>query len=92
MTFSIPALKAYGGARTRADHAQPAAVRGAKVWTRCWADYMQQALDQLDGAEVYFGQHNWPIWGNQRIVDFITKHRDVYKYTHDQTVRLINAA
>ena len=31
------------------------------------------------------------MWGNARIVDFITKHRDVYKYMHDQTVRLINA-
>ena len=56
-----------------------------------WADYMQQALDQLRDAEVYFGQHNWPIWGHERIAEFITKHRDVYKYTHDQTVRLINA-
>jgi alkyl sulfatase BDS1-like metallo-beta-lactamase superfamily hydrolase len=29
--------------------------------------------------------------GAARIREFITKHRDVYKYTHDQTVRLINA-
>ena len=40
---------------------------------------------------MYFGQHNWPIWGQTRIAEFITKHRDAYKYTHDQTVRLINA-
>jgi alkyl sulfatase BDS1-like metallo-beta-lactamase superfamily hydrolase len=67
-------------------------VRGAKVRDALrWANYMQQALDQLGDTEVYFGQHNWPIWGRERIVDFITKHRDVYKYTHDQTVRLINA-
>ena len=93
MTFSIPALKAYGGAENLAQTMHNLLpVRGAKVRDSLrWADYMQQALDQLDGAEVYFGQHNWPIWGNQRIVDFITKHRDVYKYTHDQTVRLINA-
>lgn len=93
MTFSIPALKAYGGAENLAQTMHNLLpVRGAKVRDALkWADYMQQALDQLDGAEVYFGQHNWPIWGHQRIVDFITKHRDVYKYTHDQTVRLINA-
>jgi len=67
-------------------------VRGAKVRDALrWATYMQQALDQLGDADVYFGQHNWPIWGNGRIAEFITKHRDVYKYTHDQTVRLINA-
>jgi alkyl sulfatase BDS1-like metallo-beta-lactamase superfamily hydrolase len=40
---------------------------------------------------VFFAQHNWPIWGRARIAELITKHRDVYKYTHDQTVRLINA-
>jgi alkyl sulfatase BDS1-like metallo-beta-lactamase superfamily hydrolase len=39
---------------------------------------------------VYVGQHNWPLWGNARIAEFIAKHRDVYKYTHDQTVRLMN--
>jgi len=69
-------------------------VRGAKVRDALrWSQYMQQALEQVEAsaAEVYFGQHNWPIWGRERITDFITKHRDVYKYTHDQTVRLINA-
>jgi alkyl sulfatase BDS1-like metallo-beta-lactamase superfamily hydrolase len=67
-------------------------VRGAKVRDSLrWATYMQQALDQLGDSEIYFGQHNWPIWGNARIAEFIAKHRDVYKYTHDQTVRLINA-
>ncbi|HXA46008.1 MAG TPA: alkyl sulfatase dimerization domain-containing protein, partial [Burkholderiaceae bacterium] len=31
------------------------------------------------------------IWGHARIAEFITMHRDVYKYTHDQSVRLMNA-
>ena len=67
-------------------------VRGAKVRDALrWAGYMEQALDQTRDAEVYFGQHNWPIWGQKRIAEFITKQRDLYKYTHDQTVRLINA-
>ena len=52
---------------------------------------MQNALDQLGDAEVYFGQHNWPIWGQPQIREFITKHRDVYKYLHDQTIRLANS-
>jgi alkyl sulfatase BDS1-like metallo-beta-lactamase superfamily hydrolase len=93
MTFSIPDKKAYGGAENLAQTMHNLLpVRGAKVRDALrWANYMQQALDQLGDAEVYFGQHNWPIWGRERIVDFITKHRDVYKYTHDQTVRLINA-
>jgi alkyl sulfatase BDS1-like metallo-beta-lactamase superfamily hydrolase len=93
MTFSIPEKKAYGGAENLAQTMHNLLpVRGAKVRDALrWANYMQDALDQLGDSEVYFGQHNWPIWGNARIREFITKHRDVYKYTHDQTVRLINA-
>jgi len=93
MSFSVPALKVYGGAENLAQTMHNLLpVRGAKVRDALrWAGYMQDALDQLGDAEVYVGQHNWPIWGHERIAEFITKHRDVYKYTHDQTVRLINA-
>jgi alkyl sulfatase BDS1-like metallo-beta-lactamase superfamily hydrolase len=95
LTFYLPQHKAYGGAENLAQTMHNLLpVRGAKVRDALrWASYMQQALDQVSesGAEVYFGQHNWPIWGRERIAQFITLHRDVYKYTHDQTVRLINA-
>jgi alkyl sulfatase BDS1-like metallo-beta-lactamase superfamily hydrolase len=93
LTFALPDRKAYGGAENLAQTMHNLLpVRGAKVRDALrWANYMQQALDQLGDAEVYFGQHNWPIWGRERIAAFITQHRDVYKYTHDQTVRLANA-
>ncbi|WP_343624503.1 alkyl/aryl-sulfatase [Roseateles puraquae] len=93
MTFSIPALKVYGGAENLAQTLHNLLpVRGAKVRDALrWAGYLQDALDQLGDAEVYVGQHNWPVWGRERIVDFITRQRDAYKYLHDQTVRLINA-
>nr|WP_326531865.1 alkyl sulfatase dimerization domain-containing protein [Rhodoferax sp.] len=93
MTFSIPDKKAYGGAENLAQTMHNLLpVRGAKVRDALrWSSYMDQALDQMDGIEVYFGQHNWPVWGKDRITQFIKTHRDVYKYTHDQTVRLINA-
>ena len=93
MTFSVPERKAYGGAENLAQTMHNLLpVRGAKVRDALqWSTYLQEAIDQIGDAEVYFGQHNWPVWGNARIVEFITKHRDVYKYMHDQTVRLINA-
>ena len=93
LTFFIPAKKAYGGAENLAQTMHNLLpVRGAKVRDALrWSEYMDQALEQTAGTEVYFGQHNWPIWGNAHIQDFIKAHRDVYKYTHDQTVRLINA-
>jgi alkyl sulfatase BDS1-like metallo-beta-lactamase superfamily hydrolase len=93
LTFSIPERRAYGGAELLAQTMHNLLpVRGAKVRDALrWAGYLQQALDDLGDTEVYFAQHNWPIWGRERIADFIRTHRDVYKYTHDQTVRLINA-
>lgn len=93
LTFSVPDKKTYGGAENLAQTMHNLLpVRGAKVRDALrWAEYMQQALDQLGDAEIYVGQHNWPIWGKARIAEFITRHRDVYKYTHDQTVRLLNA-
>lgn len=95
LTFALPDLKAYGGAENLAQTMHNLLpVRGAKVRDALrWATYMDEALAQVEqaGAEVYFGQHNWPIWGRARIAEFIKAHRDVYKYTHDQTVRLINA-
>jgi alkyl sulfatase BDS1-like metallo-beta-lactamase superfamily hydrolase len=93
LTFTVPEKKAYGGAENLAQTMHNLLpVRGAKVRDSLrWSNYMEQALEHIAGMEVYFGQHNWPIWGHARIAEFITKHRDVYKYTHDQTVRLINA-
>ncbi len=93
LTFSVPEKKVYGGAENLAmtmHNLLP--VRGAKVRDALrWAQYMQEALDGLGDAEVYVGQHNWPMWGKANIAAFITQHRDVYKYTHDQSVRLMNA-
>lgn len=93
LSFSIPDMKAYGGAENLSQQMHNLLpMRGAKVRNALrWSNYMQQALDNLGDTEVYFGQHNWPVWGNARIAELITMHRDVYKYLHDQTVRLINA-
>jgi alkyl sulfatase BDS1-like metallo-beta-lactamase superfamily hydrolase len=93
MTFSIPDKKLYDGAENLSQQKHNLLpVRGAKVRDALrWSNYMDQALDQTKEAEVYIASHNWPIWGNAKIKKHITMHRDVYKYTHDQTVRLINA-
>jgi alkyl sulfatase BDS1-like metallo-beta-lactamase superfamily hydrolase len=92
LTFNLPEMKAYGGAENLAQTMHNLLpIRGAKARDALrWSEYMQQALDDNADTEVYFGQHNWPIWGHERIKQFITMHRDVYKYTHDQAVRLMN--
>jgi alkyl sulfatase BDS1-like metallo-beta-lactamase superfamily hydrolase len=93
LTFSIPSKKLYNGAENLSHTMHNLLpIRGAKVRDAMrWADYMEEALEQTQDAEVFIATHHWPIWGNARIQEFITKHRDVYQYTHDQTVRLINA-
>ncbi len=93
LTFLLPDKKAYCGAEILSHTMHNLLpVRGAKVRDALrWAGYLQQALEHAGDAEVCFNTHHHPIWGRTHIARFITMHRDVYKYTHDQTVRLINA-
>ena len=93
LSFGIPDKKLYDGAENLAQTMHNLLpIRGAKVRDALrWSVYMEQALEHVKDADIYIASHNWPIWGNGRIKEFIAKHRDVYKYTHDQTVRLINA-
>lgn len=93
LTFLIPDMKAYCGAEILSQTMHNLLpVRGAKARNALqWSIYLDQALEQTIDAEVCFNTHNQPVWGQARIAEFIAKHRDVYKYTHDQTVRLINA-
>ena len=67
-------------------------LRGAKVRDALkWAGYLDDSLAWSAGADVVFNQHHWPVWGAERIREFITLQRDAYRYIHDQTVRQINA-
>ena len=35
-------------------------------------------------------QHHWPTWGRDKVAAFLRKQRDLYKFVHDQSVRLMN--
>ena len=37
-----------------------------------------------------YGMHHWPVWGNDRVIEMLTKARDGYRYINDQTLRLAN--
>jgi alkyl sulfatase BDS1-like metallo-beta-lactamase superfamily hydrolase len=66
--------------------------RGALVRdSLSWSKYLGEAIE-LFGAhtEVMFAQHHWPRWGKERVVDHLARHRDMYRYLHDQTLRLAN--
>jgi alkyl sulfatase BDS1-like metallo-beta-lactamase superfamily hydrolase len=64
-----------------------AVVRDARIWSR----YLGEAIDLFaDDADVAFASHHWPMWGRDRIVDYLSLQRDLYAYLHDQTLRLLN--
>jgi len=67
-------------------------LRGAQVRDgKKWSNYIDEAIDLYGkDADVIFQSHHWPRWGNALIVDYMKKQRDVYKYIHDQSVRLLN--
>ncbi len=66
--------------------------RGADVRDAlAWSKYLGEALQLWGGkAEAMCGQHHWPVWGAERVDTMIRQQRDLYKFAHDQTLRLMN--
>ena len=67
-------------------------LRGAKVRdAQAWARYVNEAIDLFsDETDVVFASHHWPTWGRDRCLRFMEKQRDMYKYLHDEVLRLAN--
>ena len=67
-------------------------LRGAKTRDAlAWSKDLNETLERWgDESEVMLNVHHWPIWGQERIVDRLKKQRDMYRYLHDQTLRLAN--
>jgi alkyl sulfatase BDS1-like metallo-beta-lactamase superfamily hydrolase len=67
-------------------------IRGAEIRDgRLWSRYVSDAIERYgDKTEIEIAQHHWPMWGKERIVSFLKKQRDLYKFIHDQSVRLLN--
>ncbi|CCE06381.1 putative alkyl sulfatase [Bradyrhizobium sp. STM 3843] len=67
-------------------------LRGAEIRDgRIWSRYIGDAIARYgDRTDIVIAQHHWPMWGNERITAFLKRHRDLYKFIHDQSVRLLN--
>jgi alkyl sulfatase BDS1-like metallo-beta-lactamase superfamily hydrolase len=64
-----------------------AIVRNPKVW----AHYIDEAIELFNGRyDLIFSSHHWPTWGAEAGVEYLKKQRDMYKYIHDETMRLAN--
>jgi alkyl sulfatase BDS1-like metallo-beta-lactamase superfamily hydrolase len=66
--------------------------RGAQVRdARAWSHYINEASQMFAAdTEVLFASHHWPRWGSGQAKRFLGQQRDLYKYIHDQTLRMAN--
>jgi alkyl sulfatase BDS1-like metallo-beta-lactamase superfamily hydrolase len=92
LTFYLPDAKAFCGAEIVSHTLHNLyTLRGAKVRDAVkWSGYIDDALHRFSDAEVVFASHHWPVWGNARVIDYLKKQRDAYRYIHDQTLRMAN--
>ncbi|MEE3169831.1 MAG: alkyl sulfatase dimerization domain-containing protein [Pseudomonadota bacterium] len=91
-TFYLPEHRAFCGAELVSRNLHNLyTLRGAKVRdARLWSGFIDEARTLFADAEVYFGSHHWPLWGQANVQGFLAVQRDTYKFIHDQTVRLMN--
>ncbi len=67
-------------------------IRGAQTRDAlAWSKYIQEAMLLWgDDAHTMFASHHWPRFGRDDVRGFLTMQRDVYRWMHDQTMRLAN--
>lgn len=67
-------------------------LRGAQVRDPLmWSKFLDEARRLYgDQAEVVFTAHNWPRFGNDKVIELLENQRDMYKYINDQTLNLMN--
>jgi len=67
-------------------------IRGAQVRDAlAWSKYIHEALRMWgDHTDTMFASHHWPRFGTDDVAGFLTLQRDVYRWMHDQTLRLAN--
>ena len=93
MMFYLPKFKALCTAEVTSHNLHNLYTpRGALVRDALnWSGKIDEAIRLFsDRTDVQFGCHHWPIWGKERVISFLKKQRDLYKFIHDQTLRLAN--
>lgn len=93
MHWYIPELKALTAAEncTHTMH-NLYTLRGAKTRDPLsWCRALDETLAQWGHeAEVLYGMHHWPVWGNARVRRTLSLTSDLYRYINDQTLHLAN--
>ena len=91
LTVFFPQLRAWCGAEivSRTMH-NLYTLRGTQVRDAlAWSDAIEEARLRFGPrTDVIFNSHHWPVWGQEESQRYLAAQRDVYKYIHDQTLRL----
>ncbi|MFD7640464.1 alkyl/aryl-sulfatase [Kitasatospora sp. NPDC059795] len=97
MNFYLPDVRAV----CMAENATPTlhnlySLRGAQVRdAKSWSEYLRQSVEWFaDRSDTLFASHFWPRWNSDEnpaaITSFLTSQSDLYRYLHDQSLRLAN--
>lgn len=67
-------------------------IRGAEVRdANKWSGYISDVRERYAAkADTLIMSHHWPVYGTAGVDHFLVVQRDLYKFMHDQTVRLLN--
>ncbi|MGV9415048.1 alkyl/aryl-sulfatase [Nocardia sp. NPDC003693] len=67
-------------------------LRGALVRDpHVWSKYLTESINlYARQSDVVFSSHHWPVWGTDKIVEYMSLQRDLYGYLNDQTLRMLN--
>jgi alkyl sulfatase BDS1-like metallo-beta-lactamase superfamily hydrolase len=67
-------------------------LRGAQIRDAvAWWKALDEAIVQFgDRTDVMFLQHTWPRWGAADVREMLANGRDMYKYIHDEVLRMAN--
>ncbi|MEU2360131.1 alkyl sulfatase dimerization domain-containing protein [Streptomyces noursei] len=97
LNFYLPDVKAL----CMAENATPTlhnlySLRGAQVRdAKAWSQYLNQSIEWYgDRSQTLFASHFWPRWNTKAtpdaITSFLTSQADLYRFLHDQALRLAN--
>lgn len=91
--FYLPQFKALCMSEITSHHLhnvytpRGAQVRDALAWSR----QIHESIERFGARlEIQFACHHWPTWGREAAVAYLAKQRDLYKFIHDQSLRLAN--
>ena len=91
--FYLPAYRALCMSEITSHHLHNVyTLRGAQVRDAlAWSEQINESIDRYgEHLEIQFASHHWPIWGREEVLEYLRSQRDLYKFIHDQVLRLAN--